>query len=149
MKAECYAIGNKMLVTENILIDSFHRTFGQEAPQQPVLNEVDEEIKLPYTFKGSPYSTTTQEKLNTVQYQFSTNPNFSTISLNVVRDVEDLYGSTKDPLYLPIDLNHNVDITEYTLPSQSLSNGTYYVRVRYRDENLEWSNWSDAKPSTL
>lgn len=145
MKAECYAIGNKMLVTENILIDSFHRTFGQEAPQQPVLNEVDKEIKLPYTFKGSPYSTTTQEKLNTVQYQFSTNPNFSTISLNVVRDVEDLYGSTKDPLYLPIDLNHNVDITEYTLPSQSLSNGTYYVRVRYRDENLEWSNWSDAK----
>lgn len=145
MKAECYAIGNKGLVVDNILIDSFHRTFGKAAPEKPVLNDVDEEVELPYTFKGSPYKTSTDEKLNTVQYQFSTNENFSTISLDVVRDFEDLYGSTKAPLYLPIDVNHNMDITEYTLPSQGLSNGTYYVRVRYRDANLEWSDWSDAK----
>lgn len=145
MKAECYAIGNKGLVVDNILIDSFHRSFGKAAPEKPELSEVDAEVELPYTFKASPYRTSTGEKLNTVQYQFSTNENFSAISLNVVRDVENLYGSTKEPLYLPIDLNHNMDITEYNMPSQSLSNGTYYVRVRYRDENLEWSDWSETK----
>ena len=102
-------------------------------------------MELPYTFHASPYKTQTGEKLNTVQYQFSTNVNFSAISLNVVRDVENLYGSTGAPLYLPIDLNHNQDITEYTLPSRGLGNGTYYVRVRYRDENLEWSEWSEPK----
>lgn len=145
MKAECYAIGNKALVTDNILIDSFHRIFGKAAPEKPELEDVEEEIELPYTFRSSEYKTTTDEKLNTVQYQFSTTPEFTTISLNVVRDVENLYGSTKSPLYLPIDLNHNVDITEYTLPGMGLSNGTYYVRVRYRDENMEWSDWSDSK----
>lgn len=145
MRAECYAIGNKGLVVDNILIDSFHRSFGKAAPEKPELGEVDSEVELPYTFHASPYKTQTGEKLNTVQYQFSTNVNFSAISLNVVRDVENLYGSTGAPLYLPIDLNHNQDITEYTLPSRGLGNGTYYVRVRYRDENLEWSEWSEPK----
>lgn len=35
MKAECYAIGNKELVVDNILIDSFHRILGKAAPQNP------------------------------------------------------------------------------------------------------------------
>lgn len=33
MKAECYAIGNKELVVDNILIDSFSRTLGKAAPK--------------------------------------------------------------------------------------------------------------------
>lgn len=34
MKAECYAIGNKELVVDNILIDSFSRTLGKAAPKK-------------------------------------------------------------------------------------------------------------------
>ena len=56
MKAECYAIGNKELVVDNILIDSFSRTLGKAAPEKPEIKEITEEIiTLPYTFKGSPY----------------------------------------------------------------------------------------------
>lgn len=145
MKAECYAIGNKALVVDNILIDSFHRTLGQSAPDRPQLNDIPEEVQLPYEFSGSKYSATSGEKLNTVQFQFSTKEDFSTVELNSIRDFEDLFGSTGSPLYIPVDVNENVDITRLTVDNYKLKNGIYYVRVRYRDENMEWSDWSDVK----
>lgn len=145
MKAECYAIGNKALVVDNILIDSFHRTLGQSGPDRPQLGEIAEEVQLPYEFSGSAYSAASGEKLNTVQFQFSTKEDFSTVELNSIRDVENLYGSTGAPLYLPVDVNENVDITRLTVDNYRLKNGNYYVRVRYRDTNMEWSEWSDVK----
>ena len=39
MKAECYAIGNKELVVDNILNDSFSRTLGKAAPEKPEIKE--------------------------------------------------------------------------------------------------------------
>lgn len=144
MKAECYAIGNKELVVDNILIDTFHRKMGLEAPAQPTVNEVNKQgIVLPYTFSSSAYESQSGNPLNTVEYQFSNMPDFSVVSYQVLRDVEDLYGSTKAPLYLPIDVNERVDITKCTVEGGVLQNGTNYVRVRYRDNNLEWSDWSD------
>lgn len=145
MKAECYAIGNKALVVDNILIDSFHRTLGQAGPDKPVLDDIPEEVQLPYEFSGGEYSAASGEKLNTVQFQFSTKEDFSTVELNSIRDVEDLYGSTGSPLHIPVDVNENVDITRLTVDNYILKNGNYYVRVRYRDENMEWSDWSDVK----
>ncbi|WP_276835339.1 T9SS type A sorting domain-containing protein, partial [Chryseobacterium cucumeris] len=38
-----------------------------------------------------------------------------------------------------------VDITKATLAANSIPNGIYYVKTRYRDRNLEWSDWSDVK----
>lgn len=150
MKAACYAIGNKDLVVDNILIDSFSRTLGKAAPEKPAIEEVPETpITLPYTFIGSPYQTTTDEQLNSVQFQFSLNEDFSTIEYSKVRDVENLYGSTGSPLHIPTDLHENVDITQLTIEKNKLINGTYYVRMRYRDANMEWSEWSDTQQFTV
>ena len=144
MSAECYAIGNKELVVDNILIDQFRRKMDMEAPSKPAVDEVNKQgIVLPYTFTASAYETSSGNPLNTVQYQFSNMPDFSVVSHQVLRDVEDLYGSTKAPLYLPIDVNERVDITKCTVEGGILQNGVNYVRVRYRDDNLEWSEWSD------
>lgn len=101
MKAECYAIGNKELVLDNILIDSFHRTLGKAAPQKPEITETPDTLSLPYIFKGSPYSTSTDEALNSTQFQFSLSPDFSTLELDKVQDVENLYGSTGSPWHTP------------------------------------------------
>lgn len=150
MKAECYAIGNKELVTDNILIDSFSRTLGKAIPEKPEIKELPAEaITLPYTFEGNPYKTSTDEPLNSVQFQFSVNKDFSTLEFNKVRDVENLYGSTGKPLHIPIDINENVNITKLTIEQNKLINGTYYVRMRYRDANMEWSEWSDTKQFTV
>lgn len=145
MTAECYAIGNRDLVVDNILIDSFHRTLGKAAPEKPELEEVPDTISLPYTFVGSAYKTSTDEPLNSMQIEVSTTSDFSSIVLDKATDVEDLYGSTGKPSHIPVDLNENVDITRYTIGQYKLKNGNYYVRLRYRDSNLEWSEWSDAK----
>lgn len=144
MRAECYAIGNKMLVVDNILIDSFSRQFNRGAPLKPTLNKVDSIVTLPYTFSASEYKTNTEFALNTVQYQISTNTNFSLLEKDIIRDVENLYGSTKNPLYLPIDINERLDITRLEMAENTLKNGLQYIRVRYRDENMEWSEWSDT-----
>ncbi len=150
MKATCYAIGNKDIVTDNIQIDTFSRTLGKAAPQKPEIKELaTDTVTLPFTFEGSVYQTDTDEKLNTVQYQFSLNKDFSTVEYNKVRDVENLYGSTGKPLHIPIDLNERTDITRLTIEENQLKNGTYYVRMRYRDANMEWSEWSDSRQFTV
>ncbi len=149
MKVECYAIGNKELVVDNILIDSFSRTLGKAAPEKPEINEIPATITLPYTFEGSAYATTTDEPLNTVQYQFSFTEDFASIDYEEIADVEDLYGSTGSPLHIPIDLNENRDITKLTVENNRLKNGVYYVRVRYRDANMEWSEWSEPRSFTV
>ena len=143
MDAECYAIGNRDLVVDNILIDSFHRKLG--APEKPFIKDVPEAITLPYTFEGSEFKTTSDEPLNTVQYQISTTDDFASIVVDKVTDAEDLFGSTGKPWHIPLDVSEGVDITQLPLKEYELKNGSYYVRMRYRDNNLEWSEWSDSK----
>ncbi len=150
MKAECYAIGNRDLVLDNILIDSFHRRLGKPGPDKPILEEPETEtINLPYTFNASPYSSSDSEVFNTSQFQVSTADDFSILALNVIRDVENLYTSTGQPWHIPVDLNEGVDITRLAIADNVLKNGKHFMRVRYRDANLEWSDWSDAIAFTV
>ncbi|MGN0037448.1 MAG: fibronectin type III domain-containing protein [Bacteroidaceae bacterium] len=149
MTAECYAIGNRELVVDNLLIDTFHRIVGKAAPEKPSIAPLPETIEQPYTVVGSTYQTTTDEPLNSVQFQFAKTEDFSTLEWESIRDVEDLYGSTGKPWHIPVDRNEQLDITRLDIPSNQLKNGRYYVRVRYRDANLEWSEWSDAQSFTV
>lgn len=149
MKAECYAIGNKELVVDNILIDTFHRKMNAAAPEKPALAEVPEVISLPYTFAGSDYNSTTEEPLNTVQFQIALTEGFETLLINSIRDVENLYGSTGRPLHIPVDINEETEVCKLTIEAQRLKNGLHYIRVRYRDANMEWSEWSDVKSFTV
>ncbi|MEG1188384.1 MAG: fibronectin type III domain-containing protein, partial [Bacteroidales bacterium] len=144
MKAECYAIGNREMVIDNMLIDSFHRKLNNTKPIKPALKSIPEEISLPYTFMAEEYDPSNPEALNSVQFQFATDPTFDHIQLSSIQDIENLYGSTGKPLYLPVDLNADKNITNYEVGENKLKNGVYYVRVRYRDRNVEWSDWSDA-----
>lgn len=149
MTAECYAIGNRELVVDNLLIDSFHRTVGKAAPEKPSITALPDTLELPYAFIGSAYQTTTDEPLNSVQFQFAKTADFSTLEWESLRDVEDLYGSTGKPWHISVDRNEQLDITRLEIPVQQLKNGQYYARVRYRDANLEWSEWSDTQLFTV
>ena len=48
--------------------------------------------------------------------------------------------------YFEVDLQANDDLTDASFQSLS-SDSVYHWRVRYRDQNLEWSNWSN--PTTF
>lgn len=55
---------------------------------------------------------------------------------------QNLYGVTNN--FQPIDWQHDVDLRYGFVPHGLLANNsTYYVRMRYRDQNLRWSAWSD------
>lgn len=146
---ETYSVGSPIMYANNQwknneLVDSFHRYKNQAAPNQPVITtNFGDSLQLPFTIASSPYASSTAELLNSTEFQVSQTTNFSVTELDVLRDYENLYGQAPGQAADSTrDLNAGVNITEYTIAAGTLSNGKHYVRVRHRDRNLEWSNWS-------
>lgn len=154
LTVETYSEGGPLLGNGNQVgyytskhIDTFHRQPGLAAPASPALTAASPgTITLPYTFGGTAFSTTTAETLNTTEFQISPTATFSQLTKDVTRDFEDYYLDTGSPDYVPIDQNANVNINQYTIPTNGLANGNYYVRLRHRDSNAAWSAWSSAVP---
>jgi hypothetical protein len=147
MIVESYAIGSPKLgfTLNNILIDSFYRKFPAIPPLKPsIITVPGDSISLPFTFVSSPYLSEASEPYNSVQFQISSDGDRSTPVVDLIRDYEDLFGTTGDPTYLPVDINKEVDIFKYTIKKNGLPDGTYYIQSRHRDRNITWSEWSDA-----
>jgi len=69
-------------------------------------------------------------------------------SANVIvdnkRDFENIYSDTGAPNFIPIDKNAGIDLTQCLVEDGDFEEGkTYWWRVRYRDKNLQWSDWSE------
>ena len=130
--------------------DEFHRKLNLGAPEKPLLlNSISGPISLPYTFESSSFVSVYGEQLNTTQFQVARDASFADIVLNKVRDVENFYGDTGAPLYEPVDIGAGANILSFEVASLGLPNGTYYLRLRHRDTNIEWSPWSDARSFTV
>jgi purple acid phosphatase-like protein/type IX secretion system substrate protein/calcineurin-like phosphoesterase family protein len=150
MDVESYSIGSVDRWKNNQLMDTFHRYKNKPAPAKPsITNAFPANVTLPVTISGSAYSTTTNELLNTSQFLISQTPTFDIIKKEVYRDFENLYGKYGTQKDSTVNINLGVDITKMVLASNSLANGQYYVKLRYRDRNLEWSPWSDVKTFTV
>ena len=146
MDIESYSIGSVNKRKNNQLMDVFHRYKNKPAPAKPsIVNNFSTNVTLPVTISGSTYSTTANELLNTSQFLISQTPTFDIIKKEVYRDFEDLYGKYGTQKDSTVNVNLGVDITKMNLASNALPNGQYYVKLRYRDQNLEWSPWSDVK----
>ncbi len=146
MTVESYAIGSPKLglTLNNEIIDSFYRKPDVAPPAKPILiTQPGDSVSLPFTFVSSPYATVTSELLNSTQFQISSLSDFSNPVVDQIRDYENLYGTTGSPDFRPVDINKNVNILDYEIGKNRLPNGTYYIRVRHRDRNIEWSEWSD------
>lgn len=146
MVVESYAIGSPKLgfTLDNILIDSFYRKLPATPPHKPSITTVPEDsVELPFSFMSSPFSTSITEPYNSVQFQISSDGDRATPVVDLIRDFENLYGTTGDPTYLPVDIHKDVDIFQYTIKKNALPDGTYYIWVRHRDRNITWSEWSD------
>jgi acid phosphatase type 7 len=146
MTVESYAIGSPKLglTLDNLLIDSFYRKKDAVPPARPSINTVPADtITLPFTFESSPYSTQSAEPLNSTQFQISLNNDFSSTAVDLIRDYENLYGTTGSPDFRPVDIHENTDILQYSIGRNKLPDGTYFIRTRQRDRNMEWSAWSE------
>ena len=131
-------------------IDNYHRQPALAGPNQPSLTVSNPgTIALPYTFHSSAFSTSTSETLNTTEFQISSSSTFASTVTDVTRDFEDYYLDTGSPNYTPVNQNANVNISDYTVPTNGVPNGSYYIRIRHRDSNVVWSPWSSAVPFTI
>ncbi len=159
MKVECYAEANVRFpestrwtsrAYNSRLIDSFHRRFGLPAPVTPSITNSGSSapgqpntVALPFVLRSSAFTTqAASEVLNSTQFQVSADPAFSSLLIDQIRDVENLYGDTGAPNYEPVNINAAVNVLDYIIPSNRLPNSRYYARVRHRDTNTLWSPWS-------
>ncbi len=144
MTVDCYSIGNSRLALDNELVDTFTRTLGeQEKPACPAIDPVEEAVTLPYTFTQaetavSPYA---------VRYQVASDINFNSPVIDKVINAEDFYGATED--FYPLDINKGLDLKKFTVENGDIPNGTYYIRVSNRNENIEWSEFSEPVKFTV
>ena len=135
---------DKFVWEESVLIDSFYVKRNLTVPATPAIqNAINDDIELPYTFISTPYATTSSELYNSTQFQVSQSADFSTLTIDKIRDFEDWFGQD-GPAWQTIDVNKGTDIFKLTLAAKTLINGTYYIRVRHRDRALNWSEWSNA-----
>ncbi|NHN24645.1 T9SS type A sorting domain-containing protein [Flavobacterium jejuense] len=145
MDVESYSIGSIYKWKNNQLMDEFHRYKNKTKPNKPsITNTFSNPIQLPITLEGSPFTTNESELLNTSQFVVSKFSDFNIIDKESYRDYENLFGKYATQRDSTVDINFGVDITKMEIASNSLDNGIYFAKLRYRDRNLEWSDWSDV-----
>ncbi|BDS06003.1 hypothetical protein NT6N_10430 [Oceaniferula spumae] len=152
MDAKCFAEANNRFPSatrwsyNSKLIDQFHRKLGAAAPVTPsLINNFTAPVSLPLTLQSSGFFGAAGEALNTTWFQVATDAQFTNLKVDSVRDAENIYGDTGSPNYEPVDTHASVDILKQTLAANSLPDGTYYARLRHRDSNVLWSDWSAVK----
>ena len=156
MDVKCFAEGNvkfdqkKRWGYNSKRIDRFHRKLGLAPPEQPAIaTSISKPIQLPFKVASTSFKTSTSEKLNSTQFQIAQDKEFSQLDFDLIRDVENIYGDTGSPDFVPVDTHRNVDILRFELPKDSLPNGKVFARVRHRDTNVTWSDWSKTVSFTV
>ncbi|MEW5925194.1 MAG: T9SS type A sorting domain-containing protein, partial [Candidatus Zixiibacteriota bacterium] len=82
------------------------------------------------------------DSLMTSRIQISTDATFTSALIDTMVNWRNVYED--DAAFNPINTNEGVDLAVYTFKkSRFVSGQTYYYRVRYRDHNLKWSDWSE------
>ena len=127
----------------NAVIDTFTVWKRKLKPVKPAGYEMPDSIDLPAVLVASPYSGSRSHWSSQFQIRTAAGSYTTGMPVNALRDRENVYFDTGAPFYIPIDRNAGIDLTRYVLSeSPALVPGRYYWRVRYRDTNLDWSDWS-------
>jgi len=144
-----YSLGNPQNPLGNEIIDHFIRDKKNETP--PVTPSMTlpekEEVEIPFRLGGASYNGTYE--IMSSQFQITTTEgNYDSPVLDIKRDFEDIYGTPQAPDFIPIDLNADIDLTKYIVTEIGVV-GNVWARVRYRDKNLQWSDWSEEKSFSI
>lgn len=126
-------------------LDTWYKKKNQPAPQPPVIETVlfDD---LFIQFNSSAFIG--PDSLMSVELQIIDSANINSIVVDTLVHWKNIYGI--DNMARPIDLNLGVNLTKTKIyASQIQSNKAYFARIRYRDHNLKWSNWSPDYPVKL
>lgn len=137
--AKTFSFGNSNRPVINELVDEFHLNLNQAAPQTPTAVGLENLT----TLVASPMVGV--DIAQTCQFQVTaTSGNYTTPLINKEQDKYNIYDDTRAPNYTPINKNASLNISKLDVSTYGLTTGqTYFYKVRYRDENLKWSSWSN------
>jgi len=142
MITETYSNGTDTYVMNNYLIDTYIKDLNALSPVKPAIT-VPASVTLPYTFQAGPYNGAITA--NSTEFQIVDSAgSFVSPSIRSKRDFENIYLASNPNAYSPIDQNAGVDMFKYTAALNSLASGKNKIRVRFRDQNMKWSAWSDS-----
>lgn len=148
-----YTIGNELKPRNIQVLDYWRRYDNMTNPDSPGAISVEQANPdlLDFTFS---YPQQGEDTMNASHFQLIPwNGNFDSPLLDSIQFFENYYGDSGSPLYEPLQLCPDDQIYSISLELNSLNvNETYWCRVRYRDFNLKWSDWSDTlsfSPGTL
>ncbi|OFX32413.1 MAG: hypothetical protein A2X08_00870 [Bacteroidetes bacterium GWA2_32_17] len=139
-----YSMGNPDKPRNLEVMDKWHRFLNQTAPDKPVAISPSGVATVTPILTASAFSGL--DTLMSSEFQITPiSGDFNSPLIDVIRDVEDYYGDSGIPNFYPVNLNNGIDLKTYTVNSGILlMNQTYLWRMRYRDQNVRWSDWSDT-----
>jgi len=124
------------------LMDRWHKSKNQSGPATPVIENVERTNEY-VQITSSKFSGI--DSLMSVQFQVIDSSQNWPIVIDSITHWENIYGV--DANSNPVDLNWNINLYQSKIKRSLLSvDKEYFFRVRYRDHNLKWSNWSELAP---
>lgn len=136
-----FDLGNSDVAATNSPADSWHRKLNQPIPDKPQILSAANQPDNSFRIQASPFFGT--DALMSAQFQLSSSQGqYETSVFSKTSHWQNIYGV--NPSFEPIDQQAGADLTICDIPHGTLENSkTYYARMRYRDQNLRWSEWSD------
>lgn len=133
-----YSLGTLKNPKNSVLMDRWYKSKNQAVPETPVVEGIEwknENVMINTSrFSGI-------DSLMSVQYQVIDSSLTSHILIDSTVHWTNIYGI--DQNLTPVDLNKNINLNQCTINKAKLADSkVYFFRVRYRDHNLKWSNWS-------
>lgn len=134
-----YSLGTLSKPKNSEVIDSWYKQKNQPGPEVPgVLNITRTESYI--EFESSVYSG--PDSLMSVRFQVIDSSLVKPVLIDSTRHWKNIYGVDQNAE--PMDLNLNINLYQSRINSTGLSDSKDYLfRIRYRDHNLEWSDWSE------
>ncbi len=138
-----YSIGNSDKVYNNELLDTWYRKAAQVAPAIPSVS-APTILSNKLVFNSSAMSG--PDSIMTTRMQIAYDTSFSQIAVDTMVNWKDVYGA--DAQFNAVDKNAGIDLTKLEIPKTRFAAGKlFYYRVKYRDHNLRWSDWSNRSNS--
>lgn len=137
-----YSLGTLTKPKNSELIDRWYKAKNQAGPETPVVENVS--LADSYVqFITSKFSGI--DSLMSVRFQVIDSSSISPVVVDSSMHWTNIYGIDQNSD--PVDLNRNINLYQSRINKAKLSDSKEYLfRVRYRDQNLKWSNWSELTP---
>jgi len=144
--ATAYSLGNSDVPMDNEIFDTWFRDRNSLPPEAPITLFPNENFgDVDGRLVGSHFMG--EHEIMSSHFQVKeVGETWSQSIIDTKRDWENVYYDTGPPNFEPVDLNEGIDLRRIDIPNGTLqTNQNYEWRLRYRDQNLLWSDWSDPQ----